>query len=106
MKIVICYFDTINIISAGIWTGWTDDRIEGTYTDPASGEILDMNTSFAPFNTGEPNGDEAENCIVSDPKGIWWDVPCSDVMIGSCLLKQMPLQFKLRGNIYFVRVLH
>ena len=88
--------------TAGIWTGWTDERIEGTYADPNSLEVLDMNNSFAPFHIGEPNGEEAENCVVSDPYGKWWDRTCSIHLIGSCLLKQMPLQFKLKGNIDYV----
>ena len=84
-----------------MWTGWTDERIEGIFIDPNTGEILDRNNSYAPFSIGQPNGEEAENCVYSTPYGNWRDVDCSRHLIGSCLLKQMPLQFKLRGYIYF-----
>ena len=32
-----------------MWTGWTDEMIEGTFIDPTTGEILDRNNSYAPF---------------------------------------------------------
>ena len=60
-----------------MWTGWTDERIEGIFIDPNTGEILDRNNSYAPFSIGQPNGEEAENCVYSTPYGNWRDVDCS-----------------------------
>ena len=83
-----------------MWTGWSDEQNEGTYIDANLGQVLPINNSstYAPFYTGEPNGEEAENCVVSNPDGTWWDAPCNYRFIGSCLLRHMPPQFKLTGT--------
>ena len=68
-----------------MWAGWTDEQKEGTFVDPATGEILDLNGEYAPFKIGEPNGEEAENCIVKwtdennlEKNKLWVDISCND----------------------------
>ena len=88
-----------------MWAGWTDQEKEGTFADPNTGEILDLNGGYAPFKIGEPNGEEAENCIVKwtdennlEENKLWVDKSCHDESVASCFLERTPPQFKLRGT--------
>ena len=81
-----------------MWAGMTDEEKEGSFMDPNTKEVLDLNGGIGNFIIGEPNGQEAENCVVQwaiDAK--WVDYPCNEKSIGSCYLERMPPQFKLRG---------
>lgn len=81
-----------------MWAGMTDEEKEGSFMDPNTKEVLDLNGGFGNFRMGEPNGQEAENCVVQWAYDAQWvDYPCSDKSIGSCYLEQVPPQFKLRG---------
>lgn len=79
----------------------TDEEKEGSFIDPNTKEVvLDANGGFEKFIIGEPNGQEAENCVIQWAiDALWVDYPCNDKSIGSCYLEQMPPQFKLRGEI-------
>ena len=91
------------MILVGLWAGWTDEENEGNFVDPNTGEHLDRRGGYAPFRLGEPNGDEAENCVIkwTDESWLngrfWVDYSCDDESIASCFLKRSPTQFKLRG---------
>lgn len=71
--------------------------------DPNTGAHLDMSGGYAPFRVGEPNGDEAENCVIkwTDESWLngrfWVDYSCDDESIASCFLEQSPTHFQLRG---------
>ena len=84
-----------------MWAGMTDQEKEGSFLDPNTNEVvLDMNGGFQRFITGEPNGQEAENCVVQWAYDAQWvDYPCSSKSIGTCHVEQMPPQFKLRGKV-------
>ena len=90
-----------------MWAGWSDEDTEGKFADPTTGEMLDLE-GYAPFRIGEPNGEEAENCIVKytdennmEGDKFWVDKSCDEESIASCFLKKTPAQFKLRGEIFF-----
>ena len=90
-----------------MWAGWSDEDTEGKFADPTTGEMLDLE-GYAPFRIGEPNGEEAENCIVkyTDENNMvgdkfWVDKSCDEESIASCFLKKTPAQFKLRGVLSF-----
>ena len=57
--------------------------------------------AYAPFQTGEPNGLESENCVSMNPDGVWRDFDCNQFSLASCYIKRMPPQFRLRGNNIF-----
>ena len=83
-----------------MWVGFTDEENEGTFIDPNTREVLDLVKGFTNFKIGEPNGHEAENCVIQWAyDGTWVDYPCHDLSIGSCYLEEMPPQFKLRGTV-------
>ena len=102
---VVKKHDELFSIVVGLWAGWTDEENEGTFIDPNSGEHLNISGGYAPFITGEPNGAEAENCVVKLTDEInlidrfWWDYSCDDESIASCYLEQSPTTFHLRGMI-------
>ena len=97
-----------------MWAGWTDEQKEGIFADPTTGDILDLNGGYAPFKIGEPNGEEAENCIVKwtdennlENNKLWIDTSCNGESIASCFLEKTPTQFKLRGmSSVLTRVQH
>ena len=97
-------YNSCILILVGLWAGWTDEENEGTFEDPNTGEHLDLSGDYAPFIVGEPNGEEAENCVVklTDENNLngrfWWDYSCDDESIASCFLEQSPTKFKLRGR--------
>ena len=83
-----------------MWGGWTDEEEEGSFIDPNTKEVLNLTNGFQRFRIGEPNGMEAENCVVQWAIDAHWvDYPCNDKSIGSCFLERMPPQFQLRGCI-------
>ena len=58
-----------------------------------------FNQSFAPWGTGEPNGDTMENCgILSVWWGGWNDIDCSEKYCAACQIPVTPV-FVLRGYI-------
>ena len=60
-----------------------------------------FNQSFAPWGTGEPNGNTMENCgILSVWWGGWNDIDCSEKYCAACQIPVTPV-FVLRGfNIF------
>ena len=65
-----------------------------------------FNQSFAPWGTGEPNGDTMENCgILSVWWGGWNDIDCSEKYCAACQIPVTPV-FVLRGyNIFDIKLL-
>lgn len=80
-----------------MWTGWSDEESEGILRDANSGEVLTTG-AYAPFQFGEPNGLEAENCVSMKQNGEWRDFDCNQKSVAPCFIKRMPPQFKLRGK--------
>ena len=92
------------LFTVGMWVGMTDEEKEGSFIDPNTKEVvLNQNGGFNVWLRGEPNGQEAENCVIQFAiEGTWVDYPCGDPSIGSCYLEHMPPQFKLRGKVFAV----
>ena len=56
-----------------------------------------LNQSFAPWGTGEPNGNTMENCgILSVWWGGWNDIDCAEKYCAACQIPVTPV-FVLRG---------
>ncbi|CDR00667.1 unnamed protein product [Oncorhynchus mykiss] len=59
-----------------VWIGLTDSVSEGTWK-----WVDDTPLTTKYWNSGEPNGGRAENCVYfyswSSDTGAWWDYDCS-----------------------------
>ena len=82
--------------SVAFWNGWWEIN-EGTFVNANTNEELG---EYQPWNFGEPNGGELENCIgtYSLIKN-WIDLSCSfnDFSLGFCQFDGYPL-FSMRGR--------
>ncbi len=81
------------------WAGWTDEEEEGVFRGTASWRHL-SNGTFQPWKTGEPNGDDIENCV----EGSWGkrhigfnDISCEDGKWFFCDMDEVA-HYKLRGE--------
>ena len=84
--------------SACLWTGFTDERVEGQFIDVNKGENLESLFNSSPMAPGEPNGDKEENCIFSCVKRpFWYDVRCSTALTSFCSIGENPW-IQIRGN--------
>ena len=89
------------LCTVGMWAGMTDEEREGSFMDPNTKEVVGFNV----WQRGEPNGQEAENCVLQYAQsGQWVDYPCREKSIGSCYLEHMPPQFKLRGKVRYHKI--
>ncbi len=59
-----------------------------------------LSSSYAPFNAGEPNGKEMENCVeLNLGSKRWTDIPCDERLQTFCHLPART-RFKIRGLPY------
>ncbi|XP_032639909.1 CD209 antigen-like protein D isoform X1 [Chelonoidis abingdonii] len=57
------------------WIGLTDQAVEGAWMW-VDGTHSAANASH--WQTGEPNGEQKENCALARQDGHWYDVPCTE----------------------------
>ena len=80
------------------FNGWTDEDSEGNWT-AIGNETLWM-TTFQPWSSGEPNGEERENCgRINYDLNEWQDVPCSNTYDQHCIICDYPshITYNVRG---------
>ncbi len=87
-----------------LWTGWTDERNEGIFSDINTNVPIDE-ALYAPYSPGEPNGGTLENCVFAYSTSInWFDAPCSAKMWSFCHVGWNPV-FKARGKAQHILIL-
>ncbi|MCP4606602.1 MAG: hypothetical protein GY847_39850 [Proteobacteria bacterium] len=71
-------------ISDNCWTGINDYSEEGIWTGPNDEEV-----SYLPWASGQPNGDETQNCVVLDYNldGGWNDKSCDEDYPAICEIR-------------------
>ena len=85
--------------SVCLWTGFTDEKVEGQYIDVNKEENLETLFDTSPMAPGEPNGDSEENCLfVCENRPFWYDVRCSSPLTSFCSIDKNPL-IQIRGDI-------
>ena len=86
--------------SACLWTGFTDERVEGQYIEVNEGRKLETMFRPSPMAPGEPNGDREENCLFSCVDSpFWYDVRCSSSLTSFCSINKNPW-IQIRGNYH------
>ena len=85
-----------------IWTGFSDEKVEGNFTDLNEGRSINDMINPVPFRLSQPNGDRAENCVAARsmyPYEIsWFDTYCYRKNIPTfCSLHKNP-RIQIRGN--------
>ena len=79
------------------WAGWDDERKEGTFQNPNTGNSLSKCLDL--WYAGEPNGGRMENCaMVWVPRKAWNDLSCTDFCHGFCHIEARP-RTKMRGAL-------
>ena len=90
-----------------VWTGFTDEEVEGNFIDINEGLPMNAMMDLLPFNPSEPNGERAENCVIAwDMEGAqsqykydisWYDTTCYRRDIPSfCKIDDNP-RIQIRG---------
>ena len=75
------HFNTTGGACDSIWTPLSDEQTEGVFSNMNDGS----ETTFLPWGTAEPNGDQDEN-FVAIKKGVYNDVDEKRPRCSSCLL--------------------
>ena len=77
-----------------VWTGFSDENIEGHFVDIIEGRNL---TDYSIFGNGQPNGHRRENCLKIDRRYGWSDISCVSRHTFFCRIRQHP-KFQMRGE--------
>lgn len=99
----IDYFYQYNIFAAEVtenraryWIGWTDYETEGVFLNANNGEVMPRSL-YKHFVVGEPNGFDAENCLMAFVyKDTWNDQDCNREYCSFCELDKAP-DIHIRG---------
>ena len=72
---------------------------EGDFVNAVTNEPLGLNGFSPPWDVGEPNGNNIENCvtILANGDGAWNDDSCWKTFCSFCELDKLP-NIKLRGK--------
>ena len=87
----------------GVWTGYSDNVVEGRFVDVNDGQELDASLGKFSFVTGQPNGDTLENCagaaiaMFSKQNKSWFDIKCEQRLLSFCRVNENPVM-NLRGE--------
>ena len=92
-----------------IWTGFTDEEVEGLFVNiNDETPLIDM-LNPVPFSHSDPNGENAENCITASIKSnqsyeaSWYDTWCGRPLASFCRIDQVP-RLKIRGKDPYILV--
>ena len=63
-----------------VWTGFSDEKVEGNFVDANEGIPLGNMTDYIPLHLSQPNGGREENCVQSykndQNETYWFDTNC------------------------------
>ena len=92
------YVCKICLILAMFWAGYTDNKVQGSFVNELTGDILKEDSHW-PWLPAEPNGGTLEDCacVVANQNG-WNDFVCSDHARGFCKILPRP-RLILRGEL-------
>ena len=83
-----------------IWTGFSDEQLEGHFIDANNGIPSDSLIDTVPFHPSQPNGERAENCVAAGKllqyDTSWYDTYCHGTRPFSCRMEKNP-RVQIRG---------
>ena len=86
--------------SSWIWTGFSDEQVEGHFIDANNGIPSDSLIDTVPFHPSQPNGERAENCVAAGKllqyDTSWYDTYCHGTRPFSCRMEKNP-RVQIRG---------
>ena len=85
-----------------IWTGFSDEEVEGHFVNLNNGEHVDDAVDPVPFFPSQPNGGNEENCAMAwnrhPYEESWYDTYCARPLASFCKIDQSP-RAQIRGKV-------
>ena len=88
-----------------IWTGFTDEEVEGQFVDVNDGTPFKNILDPMPFFPAQPDGEGGENCVSASIKSnqpyeaSWYDTYCDRPLASFCRINRIP-RLQIRGKDY------
>ena len=83
-----------------LWTGFSDEAMEDNFVDVNQGRPIKELLDPIPFATSQPNGGNAENCVVAwTGNALWYDTRCHRTAVSFCKIDANP-RLQMRGDKY------